>query len=151
MKKPKYLIFIVMFKSIFLILVYINVFDAFSTNKMMMLFLWIFSMLLMVNDHIRNQSLREYTFLHDISLIATIIGCGILKYTISGIGTNAYFLFSLVEIFMFAGKIPLIFFMLHAIIYFILILVPIKAVNNLNSIYELSTNLFGYLFLAALL
>lgn len=96
---------VVVFKYLFLVLVFVDIHHGFNKKISIMILLFLFSTVIMINDYVRNKILNKNSKYKYVSLVFTICGAAVLKYFVRGLGASGYIFFSLAELFGVKGKL----------------------------------------------
>lgn len=106
------------------------------------------TMLLIANDYYRIYKLKKHIKLtFYLSLAMTIIGAGFLYYRLDSLGINVYFIFPLVEVLLYSGKVPIPLFILHFITFSAINISQLKVI----SIYKVAYVVLNYLLISLII
>ncbi|WP_310939836.1 histidine kinase [Clostridium sp. SHJSY1] len=101
--------------------------------------------MVIVNDHIRQSNfIKNSIYIHDISLLLSILGTSILAFFIKGLEANIFTTFPLSYLLILKGKRLLMLFYIHFLLYLMLMISFIGMPNSWMSLSALIPSIFGY-------
>lgn len=110
-----------------------------------MMILFALITLVMINDYIRKTKLTVNSgYMYNASLLFTLLGASVLTYFIRGFETNVFMTFPLAELLQLNGIRLKILFLIHFLLYLILLITDPGMSNYWYKLSSLLPALFGY-------
>jgi len=135
---------VIIFKFIVLVSIFINIYFHYNNHLLMMISLFSFTTIMIINDYIRNVKLKNHTKSVYISMFFNICAASTLQYIIVGVSTTIYVYCLLVEIFQFEKGVLKIFVPIHSLLYFLVVALNIEVSSNMNIYLIFGTQLLAY-------
>lgn len=142
---------LVVFKCLFLILVFVDIHHEFNRKVLVMILLFLFSIIIMINDYVRNKIINKNSKYRYISLFFAICGAAVLRYFVRGLGASGYIFFSLAELFGVKGKLLKIFFLIHGTSFFIVSILSIGVPNTIDKLSNMGITIISYFAVASII
>lgn len=136
--------YLLVFKYFLLVSIFIRTYFLYHNKIVAMILLLVFSIILMINDYIRSTKLDIDSNYMYFSLLFTICGAAVLTYFIRGFGTNVYIFFPLVELLKLKGIRLKTLFLMHSLLFSVLLMLDIGIPNNWDRLSSLGLNLLSY-------
>ncbi|WML32850.1 sensor histidine kinase [Clostridium sp. OS1-26] len=136
--------YLLVFKYFLLVSIFIRTYFLYHNKIVAMILLLVFSIILMINDYIRSTKLDIDSNYMYFSLLFTICGAAVLTYFVRGFGTNVYIFFPLVELLKLKGIRLKTLFLVHSLLFSILLMLDIGIPNNWDRLSSLGLNLLSY-------
>lgn len=143
--------FSIIFKYFLFIYMFIQTYSLYNSNISAMFLLFLLITSLMINDYLRiNKITINSKHIYFFSLLATIFISSSLSYLIEGLGSYFYLIYPLNELLALKGITKKGLFLLHFLLYIILIVHDMITFSDLNVLSLLALILI-YLFMASTL
>lgn len=147
---PLFRKYLVIFKYFLLISIFIRIYYLYHDKIFAMVLLVVFSTILMINDYIRSTKLDINSSYSYYSVIITICGTAALAHFVNGFGTGIYIFFPLVELLKLKGIRLKSLFLVHLLLFLLVLFLDIGIPNNWDKLSGLGINVLGYFAIASI-
>lgn len=107
----------IIIKCVLYISIFIDIFLQYNNHHLMMILLFNFAIILIINDYLRNIKLNSPTKYSYISLFFSICAATMLQFIVVGESTNLYQYFLIFDFFKFEKNILKLFISMHFLLY----------------------------------